>query len=109
MLFRSIEQTRLFFGIRQTEVQRLIYANHLKWAPDGDEAFDDGSNILQFDVGDRVRLIAFTWKSLPKYHHDPDSLREIWMGAEEFYRILVEWRLAFAEEWTRTAKVSESC
>ena len=28
-------------------------------APDGDEAFDDGSYVLQFDVGDRVRLIAF--------------------------------------------------
>jgi hypothetical protein len=28
------------------------------WAPDGDEAFDDGSYVLQFDVKDRVRLAA---------------------------------------------------
>ena len=35
-----------------------IRSGHIQWAPDGDEAFDDSSYILQFDDGDQVRLLA---------------------------------------------------
>ena len=44
------------------------------WAPDGDEPFDDASYVLQFDVKDRVRLIAF--KSSEGYLHDPATLSD---------------------------------
>ncbi|MGR4876186.1 hypothetical protein [Pseudoxanthomonas sp. LARHCG66] len=36
-----------------------LFKKSIPWAPDGDEAFDDGSVILQFDIGECVRLIAF--------------------------------------------------
>src|SRR5258706_8969416 len=83
-----------FFGIPQREFRDLIYSNHLGWVPDGDEAFDDGSHVLHFDVEDRVRLIAF--KSIEGgYHHDPRTLADRWIDAAEFYRILEEWRDSF--------------
>jgi hypothetical protein len=54
------DQDESYFGIPRKEFSELFYrSSHLMWAPDGDEAFDDGSYLLQFDVGDRVRLIAF--------------------------------------------------
>jgi hypothetical protein len=43
----------------QVGLRDMIYSRHILWAPDGDAAFDDGSYILQFDVDERVRLIAF--------------------------------------------------
>ena len=52
-----------FFGISLEEFTKLLHRNGLVWAPDGDEAFDDDSYILQFDIDDRVRVIS------------PDALR----------------------------------
>ncbi len=51
-------EDKLFFGMRATELGRLFSSKNIVW--DGDEAFDDGSYILQFDVEDRVRVIAFS-------------------------------------------------
>jgi len=77
------------------------------WAPDGDKAFDDWSHVLQFDVGERVRLIAFK-SSEQGYHHAPDTLADAWLEAEEFYRVLEEWRSAFVAEWKLAPKIKES-
>jgi hypothetical protein len=44
-------ENKLFFGMRATEFGRLFSSKSLEWV--GDENFDDGSCILQFDVGDR--------------------------------------------------------
>jgi hypothetical protein len=74
-------------------------------APDGDEAFDDGSFVLQFDVGDRVRLIAF--KSCHNYLHDAGSLSDVWLAADDFYGILRQWHDAFESEWESTPKTEE--
>jgi len=41
------------------EFTQTLYAKKIIWAPDGDEAFDDGGHVLQIDEEDRVRLIAF--------------------------------------------------
>ena len=49
------EQRESYFGIPLLQFLDLIYTNRLTWAPDGDEAFDDGSYVLQFDVADQVR------------------------------------------------------
>jgi hypothetical protein len=66
-----------FLGMSQDQLRDCFYAQNLVWAPDGDEAFDDGSYVLQFDIGHRVRLIAF--RSLPgAYHHDPQTLADVW-------------------------------
>ncbi len=44
-----------YFGIEQREFTNLVYDNHIVWAPDGDEAFDDGSMVLHFDIEPYVR------------------------------------------------------
>jgi hypothetical protein len=74
--------------------------------PDGDEAFDDRSYVLQFDVGDRVRLIAFRPME-GSCLHDPATLRDVWLVANDFYRILQDWLDAFEAEWASMPKVSD--
>lgn len=75
-----------FFGLSRDQFSDLAYSNDLLWAPDGDETFDDGSYILQFDLGDRVRLIAF--KRSENGLHDPFTLRDVWISAEGYSRVL---------------------
>jgi hypothetical protein len=92
------EQRESYFGIPCPQFLDWIYTNHLVWAPDGDEAFDDGSYVLQFDIADRVRLIAF--RSGRDYGYEPATLRDITMSADLFYEILKTWRDEFRREWT---------
>jgi immunity protein 42 of polymorphic toxin system len=101
----SERQEEKYFGIPLAEFCAFFHktANSRMWAPDGDEAFDDGSYVLHFDVGDRVRLIAF--KSDGGGGHDPSTLREEWLAAEDFYRVLQEWRDGFEAEWAATPKL----
>lgn len=80
--------------------------SNLLWAPDGDAAFDDGSFILQFDVNDRVRLIAFRCQQ--DGLHDPASTTEVWISADEFYSVLQKWHRDFYAEWTKLPKVGSS-
>src|SRR5688572_5916848 len=40
----------IYFDLPRSEFINVINGRQLQWAPDGDEAFDDGSYILQFDV-----------------------------------------------------------
>jgi hypothetical protein len=44
---------------RLEDFAAMVWASKLAWAPDGDEAFDDGSYVLQIDAGSLVRLIGF--------------------------------------------------
>ena len=64
-----------------------------------------GASILASNVGvqTQVRLIAF--KSTKGYEYDPGTLREIWLPAPHFYRILQEWQDAFQIEWAKMPKV----
>jgi hypothetical protein len=48
-----------FLELSKEQFHEATYAVDLVGAPDADEAFDDGSHILQFDIGDQVRLVAF--------------------------------------------------
>ncbi|MCW3849387.1 immunity 42 family protein [Sphingomonas sp. LB-2] len=91
-----------YFGMTSSEFTDAIYGNRLIWAPDGDEAFDDGSHILQFDVEDRVRLLAF--RNLDCRTDAINSLREAWIEGDAFYRVLADWSALFAEEWTGTLR-----
>ena len=78
-----------------------MYSTHIVWAPDGDEAFDDGSVVLHFDIGEKTRVIAFrSISNVP----DIATLREAWLSIDEFYSILHDWRNAFIKEWTRLPK-----
>lgn len=100
------QEEESFFGMSQSVFTEHLYSNHLVWAPDGDEAFDDSSFVLQFDLGDRVRLIGF--RSTQAYHHDHGTLRDISLDADVFYGVLREWRKAFLSEWARRPKISEA-
>lgn len=92
------QEQKQFFGRPHSEFENLIHSSYISWAPDGDEAFDDGSYVLQFDVGDKVRIIAFRCAERG-YHHDPLTLRDLWVGEEEFYGVLEQWRTAFTDAW----------
>jgi hypothetical protein len=92
---------RTYFGMSEAQFTKTLYSNSLVWAPDGDEAFDDSSYVLQFDVGNRVRLIAF---KRPDSLVDPASLGEIWLSADTFYDALCEWRDSFLAEWESLPK-----
>ena len=65
-----------YFGLSEAQFTKTLNSNSLVWAPDGDEAFDDGSYVLQFDVGDRVRLVAF---KRPDGLVDPATVREVFL------------------------------
>lgn len=82
-----------YFGLPLAVFSDLIYDNHLLWAPDGDEAFDDGSYVLQFDRGNQVRLIGF--KSHAEFSYDRSTLRDVWVSQNSFYDILEQWSLLF--------------
>ena len=95
-----------FFGIPLQEFKGFVYSSDclLHWGCD--EAFDDGSSILHFDVGNRVRLIA---DKPPRNHsnllHDPETLRDVWLDADEFYGVLERWKNSFEAEWKAMSKI----
>lgn len=59
--------------------------------------------VLQFDVGDRVRLIAV---NRPESLVDPANVREVWLSSDTFYNALREWRDTFMAEWESLPKHS---
>jgi hypothetical protein len=100
------QQRESYFGIPLEEFASMwTRGDNPVWAPDGDEAFDDGSYVLQFGVGEQVRLIGF--KSTRDESYDAESLTEVLLPADEFYRILREWLDAFEKEWNDRPKTPE--
>src|ERR1043165_6343307 len=104
-LYGSDDMISDSFGLPPPEFEKLAQATNILWAPDGDEAFDDGSLVLQFDIGDHVRLIGFRFNK--DFCHDPSTLRDVWLGAHEFYDILGQWSSKFEAEWIAMPKVAE--
>jgi hypothetical protein len=96
------EPDELFFGMRDVDFQTLLNSANLEWTADGDEGFDDGSCVLQFDIEAEVRLVAFSRATSPIF--DPESLREVWIPADEFYAILQNWHDRFLAEWASFPK-----
>ncbi len=78
-----------FFDLSLDELGSTIRRKKILWAPDGDAAFDDGSHVLHFDVGDKVRLIAF----INSFDMSVISatLKEAWVDSDEFYTTLERW------------------
>jgi len=100
-------QAHCFLGVGAVEFRKIFLAepNKCMWAPDGDAAFDDGSYVLQFDVADRVRIVAF--KSSPGYCVDRGTLAEVWLKSENFYNTLRVWLDAFEKAWAGMPKSPE--
>lgn len=95
-------QDQLFFGMTCKDIIDTLVLGEIVWAPDGDEAFDDGSHVLQFDIGDRVRLIAF--KDTDGQEDVVRTLSEVSMDADVFYKILDNWQSGFESEWLSALK-----
>lgn len=95
-----------YFGMSPDEFDNWVVKAKIIWAPDGDQAFDDGSFILRLEVEDRVRLIAF--RATEKYVVDVDSLAEVTVGADVFYSILAEWLAAFETERSNLLSTNNS-
>jgi len=93
--FEETEPNERFFGMTAVELTDLMAEREIVWAPDGDEAFDDGSFVLHFDLGSKVRLIGF------KNRDDTlaATLTDVSMEAEEFYEVLRSWKEGFESEW----------
>jgi hypothetical protein len=90
-------------SISLEEIESLkMNVNNVVWAPDGDEAFDDGSYILQFDIEDEVRLVAFQRTSDSKFRCN--SIVELWLDSSEFYGTLEAWYREIQSEWKRLPK-----
>lgn len=95
-------QKEIFFNMSSNEFSEALVSNEIVWAPDGDEAFDDGSHVLQFDVGDSVRLIAF--KNFVRHEDVTPTITEVWIKSDEFYGLLNEWKHRFETEWVAALK-----
>jgi hypothetical protein len=108
VLYDGCEEGELFFGMPDPQFKHAICSNRLEWAPDGDEAFDDSSYVLQFEDENRVRLIAYksiAYKNTLDTTYDPASLRDVWLSQDEFYGVLQNWRDRFEAEWKALPKV----
>lgn len=94
--FEETQSHERFFGMSADELTDLIAEHDLAWAPDGDEAFDDGSHVLHFDQGSRVRVIGFRNRDDISI---AASLAEISVEADQFYSVLNSWKERFEAEW----------
>ena len=84
-VFPESNENQTYFDLTEAQFTKILFSNYLVWAPDGDGAFDDSSYVLQFDVGNRVRLIAFR---RPDSLLNPSSVREAWLSSDAFYNTL---------------------
>lgn len=84
------------------EITRL---SRITWAPDGDEAFDDNSYVLQFDSDKQVRVIAFKLGADGRY--DPWILADLWIESDQFYEVLQRWAQDFVAQWKSLPKVKD--
>lgn len=105
ILYIGDQPDRCFFSTDQKTFARHVYASKISWAPDGDEAFDDSSYILQFVDAANVRLIAF--KNMDTLQESIATLSDITIDAAEYYGVLSERHTKFEAEWLASAKAND--
>ncbi|WP_044563474.1 Imm42 family immunity protein [Azospirillum sp. B4] len=89
-------QDEVFFGgFSASDVSRLVGDRQIEWPADA--AFDDGSHVLHFDVGDQVRLIGCMNEG--NREEIVATVAEAWMNADAFYGLLDRWDQAFEQDW----------
>jgi hypothetical protein len=86
-------------------MRTLIQANRILWAPDGDQAFDDGSYVLHLDDGNNVRLIGFRVGEDERHIHS--TLSDVQLPAASFYELLQEWQSSFEALWEAAPKAKQ--
>jgi len=102
-LYDDTRQGESFFSVSAEQIRKSLNSNEVIWAPDGDAAFDDGSHVLQFDINNKVRLIAF--KNSVNSIEMLNTVSEAWIDSDEFYALLDEWKIKFEEEWLKALKM----
>jgi hypothetical protein len=95
----------VFQGHSLDELSELLLRNKLRWH-DPDEAFDDGTAIYHFDVGDRVRLLATNGGDPTSWRHNSETFSDVWLPADEFYGVIKTWQDCFVNEWERADKTA---
>lgn len=95
-MYDEDRQDEIFFGMTAEVLREALALNEIVWAPDGDEAFDDGGHVLQFDLENEIRLIAF--KNSESHENVEKSIAEAWLSADEFYFLIDEWKKLFEAE-----------
>lgn len=93
VLYVDDQPDRCFFTMEHKAFANHVQASKISWAPDGDEAFEDSSQVLQFDNDSKVRLIAF--KNMDTLQESIAALSDITIDAAEYYDILSEWHTKF--------------
>jgi len=79
-------------GYSRRRLDEVLTEANAWWAPDGDEAFDDNSRVLQFDLPDgRVLLLGFRSAEPHRYH----DVAMVTIEAVRFYGALADWVTAF--------------
>ena len=103
-IYRDTSRTD-YFGLCRSDFAEALQTNGVIWAPDGDEAFDDGSHVLQFDAGNRVRIVAF--RNLETPEGIRNTISEEWIDTDLFYGILSCWRTLFSTELLARLKAKQ--
>jgi hypothetical protein len=101
-VYEECASDELVFGLTVSDASS-IFQRSLQWAPDGDEAFDDGSYILQFDIGSDVRVIGFQTNDAGEPIRD--TLRDITLPEKNYYKLLCAWLDAFHSRLATLTKI----
>jgi hypothetical protein len=95
--YQGYDAADRFFSMSPDAFDSALTLSKICWAPDGDAAFDDGGNVLHFDLQDEVRLIAF--KNEADVASILPSVADVRLPASAFYGVLDEWHARFEAEW----------
>ena len=55
-----------------------------------------------------MKLSTIASKSSEGYVHDPATLSDVWLPADDFYRVLQQWQEAFDSEWAAMPKILDA-
>jgi hypothetical protein len=86
IIYLETHTSSRFFGLSVEDWMAVLYEKYVLWAPDGDEAFDDGSHILHFDIDDHVRLIGFV--NMETIEQTLQTIEDVTVEAQNFYSVL---------------------
>lgn len=94
------EDEKRIWGFSQDELGAILCEKKLIWAPDGDQAFDDGGFVLHIDLVDQVRLIGFNWPGSQAVSR-VSAITDLTIEADVFYSTLWAWVEWFDRERER--------
>jgi len=100
--YAEYRRMQTYFGLTADEFLANLRKKNIWWTPDGDEAFDDGSNILHFDEGEQVRIIGFINEE--KQDVLSRTVKEIIINKSVFYSYLAQWLENFDMQWKSLPK-----